>query len=85
MEIEMKASIIQIGNSQGLRIPKPIIQQCGFENEVELEVQDKKLIIKPLTKSRNKWNKAFKSMAANGDDKLIEFPANQWDEEEWEW
>lgn len=81
----MKASIIQIGNSQGLRIPKPIIQQCGFENEVELEVRDKKLIIKPSTKPRNDWDNAFKAMAADDDDQLIEFPGNQWDEEEWEW
>ena len=44
---EMKAAIIKIGNSQGLRIPKPIIKQCGFNQEVELEVHDKKLIIKP--------------------------------------
>ncbi len=32
----MKASIIQIGNSQGLRIPKPDLEQCGFNGEVEL-------------------------------------------------
>jgi len=42
----MKAAIIQIGNSQGLRIPKPILQQCGLEGEVELEVHDKELVIK---------------------------------------
>jgi len=81
----MKAFIIQIGNSQGVRIPKPIIQQCGFENEVEFEVQEKKLIIKPAPKVRNGWVKAFKAMATNNDDKLIEFPNNQWDDEEWEW
>ena len=81
----MKASIIQIGNSQGLRIPKPIIKQCGFNGEVELEVHDKKLIVKSTSHSRQNWKKAFKAMAENEDDKLIEFSQNQWDEEEWEW
>jgi antitoxin MazE len=81
----MKASIIQIGNSQGLRIPKPILKQCGFEGEVELEVQDKQLIIKPYAPVRKNWEKAFKIMARNGDDQLLDFGSNQWDEEEWEW
>lgn len=81
----MKASIIKIGNSQGLRIPKPILEQCGFNQEVELEVHDRKLIIKPATHPRQDWDKAFKAMAQNGDDKLIEIPESRWGEEEWEW
>ena len=81
----MKASIIQIGNSRGLRIPKPILKQCGFDSEVELEVHDKKLVIKPHTSVRKSWAKAFEKMAQNGDDQLLEFPSSQWDEEEWEW
>ena len=81
----MKASIISIGNSQGLRIPKPILRQCGFEKEVELEVQDKQLIITSSYKARQNWEKAFKAMHENDDDKVIEFSHNQWDEEEWEW
>lgn len=81
----MKASIIKIGNSQGLRIPKPILKQCGLSGEVELEVHDKELIIKSTAQSRKNWKKAFKAMAQNGDDQLIEFAQNQWDEEEWEW
>jgi len=81
----MKASIIQIGNSQGLRIPKPILKQCGLSGEVELEVHDNELIIKSTAQARKNWKKAFKAMAQNGDDHLIEFAQNQWDEEEWEW
>ena len=81
----MKASIIQIGNSQGIRIPKPILEQCGFNGEVELEVHNKELIVKSAARVRQNWEKAFKAMARNGDDQLIEFAQNQWDEEEWEW
>ena len=81
----MKASIIQIGNSQGLRIPKPILRQCGFNGEVELEVHNKELIIKSASHSRQNWGKAFKTMAKNEDDQLLTFAQNQWDEEEWEW
>ena len=81
----MKASIIQIGNSHGLRIPKPILKQCGFNGEVELEVHNNELIIKSASHSRQNWENAFKAMAKNEDDQLLEFTQNQWDEEEWEW
>ena len=81
----MKASIIQIGNSLGLRIPKPILKQCGLSGEVELEVHDNELVIKPTTQPRKNWEKAFKAMAKNGDDRLIEFPESRWEKEEWEW
>jgi len=81
----MKASIIKIGNSQGVRIPKPIIEQCGFETEVELEVHDQEVVIRPIKNPRCGWERAFKTMAVNGDDKIIETPKSDWDEEEWEW
>lgn len=81
----MRASIIKIGNSRGLRLPKPIIEQCGFENEVEIEVHNNEVIIRPIRRPRHGWEEAFKTMAEKGDDHLIEFPDSYWDEEEWEW
>jgi len=58
----MKASIIKIGNSHGIRIPKPIIAQCGFEEEVEFSVQNSALIIKSLKSSRKNWSMALKNV-----------------------
>ena len=81
----MKASIIKIGNSRGLRLPKSIIEQCGFENEVEIEVRNNEVIIRPVKRPRYNWEQAFKTMAEKEDDRLIEFPDSKWDEEEWEW
>ncbi len=81
----MKTSIIRIGNSQGLRIPKPILKQCNLSGEVELEVRGNELVIKPIARSRKNWEKAFKTMAANKDDRLPAFPDSHWDREEWEW
>jgi len=81
----MKASIIKIGNSHGIRIPKPLLDQCGFENEVELEVHNNSLVIKPRKQLRQNWENAFKKMADNNDDRLIESPSSDWDNGEWEW
>lgn len=84
----MKASIIKIGNSRGIRIPKPILKQCGFDDEVELEVRDNELIIRSPHKVREGWDQAFQSMSYHGDDQLLdEFERNStsWDETNWEW
>ena len=67
----MKARIIPIGNSQGIRIPKAIIEQCGFDRSVHMEVIDGSLILTPTKKVREGWEKSFREMAANGDDKLL--------------
>ncbi len=84
----MKASIVRIGNSRGIRLPKPVIEQCGFENEVELEVHHHELVIRSSTRPREGWNTAFARMAERGDDELHDRVAESgptWDEEEWEW
>ena len=84
----MRARIIKIGNSQGIRIPKPLLQQVGIGEDVELAIEDKRIIILPVSKPRENWDAAFKQMAANGDDALLiddQELIHSWDEEEWEW
>jgi antitoxin MazE len=84
----MRASIIKIGNSQGLRIPKPILEQTGIRDDVEIELEKNQIIIRPVQNAREGWDKAFKKMAKNDDDKLVIDDGeitNTWDEEEWQW
>lgn len=82
----MRAEIIKIGNSRGLRIPKAIIEQCGLEGEVELLVRHDELTIKTAHRPRHGWDMAFRSMAHNRDDQLLDKPiATKWEKTEWEW
>lgn len=82
----MKASIVQIGNSKGIRIPKPILEQCGLVDEVELDVRNNELVICSLKSTRPNWSKSFRSMRQNGDDALIfDDTQSSWDEDGWEW
>ncbi len=83
----MKARIVRIGNSQGIRIPKPLLEQAGLQGDVEISVEGQSLVIKPAHKPREGWEEAFRMMAANGDDALVlpEFPLTTWEKEEWEW
>ena len=83
----MRARVIKIGNSQGLRIPKPILEQTGIMDDVEIEVEKNKIIIRPVKNVREGWDAAFKKMSQRGDDALLinETISNSWDEEEWQW
>ena len=83
----VRARIIAIGNSQGVRIPKLLLEQTGIKEDVELEVHQDKIIIHALAKPRNNWEAAFSEMAEKGDDALIgdEVTLSSWDDEEWEW
>jgi antitoxin MazE len=84
----MRASIVRIGNSQGIRIPKVVLEQTRLHGEVDLEVKDKKIIISPVKKPRQDWDRQFKLMAERGDDKLIDSEVvslTSFDAEEWEW
>ena len=84
----MKARIVRIGNSRGVRIPKPLIEETGLDGEVEIRVQDDSIVISPLRRPRAGWQEAFKAMAARGEDSLVhgdQTGASDWDEEEWEW
>jgi len=84
----MKTNIIRIGNSWGIRIPKALLEQCRLRGTVELEVQDEHLIIRPVARPRSGWEDAFRRMAQQGDDKLLNRESwlkTQWDETEWKW
>ena len=64
----MKTRIVRIGNSQGVRIPKPLLEQSGLGEEVELEVRADEIVIRAGSRPRAGWEEAFRSMADAGDD-----------------
>ena len=68
----MLASVIQIGNSRGIRLPKRILNELNIKDEVELIVNKDKLIIKGVEKKpRQGWNEAFTKMSNDKADKLL--------------
>jgi antitoxin MazE len=84
----MKARIVRIGNSPGVRIPKSLLEQAGLLDEVEISVQGNALVIRPARRPREGWDAAFSDMAARGADVLLECEGTTsftWDEDEWDW
>ena len=67
----MKASIIQIGNSKGLRLSKTILERYNIRDTVELILEKGRIILKPIDQPRIGWDEAFSRMHANKDDNLL--------------
>lgn len=86
MNTVVKARIVKIGNSQGIRIPKIWLDQAGLGEDVQVTVQPNQLVIRPAHRPRHDWDEQFRTMAERADDRLLdEAILTQWDEDEWEW
>lgn len=76
----MKVELARIGNSRGIRIPKPLIEQCGFGDQVELRVTAEGLVVAPHRAPRSGWKEAFAAEKAEGSDLLLKgLPPNSFD------
>lgn len=67
----MELSVIQIGNSKGFRLSKTLIEKYNIKDKVEIILEKGYIILKPISKPRIGWEKAFKEMNKHGDDKLL--------------
>ena len=67
----MKAKIIKIGNSKGLRLSKTILEKYNIQDEVELILQEEQIVLKRIDTPRKGWEKAFEEMHRNQDDNLL--------------
>jgi len=81
----MKAQIIKIGNSQGIRIPKTMIEDGKLSGEVELELHEDGLLIRSLQKPRANWDAAFKATSDADDDQWIGDTRTAFENKEWQW
>ena len=66
-DAKMKARLVQIGNSRGVRIPKPLIEQAGLGEEVELRVVERGLIVEAARMPRSDWADAARQLHERGE------------------
>jgi len=85
----MRAKLVRIGNSRGVRLPKPILEESGLPEDIEIKVEADRVVLMPARKHpREGWAESARRMVANRDDVDLWEGAtglNSWDEEEWEW
>ena len=67
----MQISVIDIGNSKGIRLTKNLLEKYDIRDKVELILEKGRIILKPVSKPRQGWEKSFQQMNANGDDRLL--------------
>jgi antitoxin MazE len=84
----VRARIVRIGNSRGIRLPKAVLEECQLGEVVDLAVEHGVLVVRPVSTVRDGWDEAFAAMASAGDDVLLDADApagTDWDTSEWEW
>jgi antitoxin MazE len=81
----MKAQIIRIGNSQGVRIPKTLIEDGKLSGEVELELHEDGILIRSLQKPRANWDEAFRAVVDVDDDQSVVESPTDFEKKQWQW
>jgi antitoxin MazE len=67
----MELSIINIGNSKGIRLSKTILEKYNIQDKIEIILEKGFIVLKPKAEPRKNWEKAFQEMHKNGDDQLL--------------
>ena len=82
----MKAKLVQIGNSRGVRLPKPMIEEAKLNDEVDIHVREGAIIITSSPNLRSGWAESAKQLHDRGDDVMLDDSiATTFDETEWKW
>lgn len=79
----VRAKLVKIGNSRGIRLAKPLLEVAGLVDEVEIEAAPGVLTIRPSVHPRAGWAEAAAACEADGH--LDEMTATRFDDEEWAW
>jgi antitoxin MazE len=81
-----KTRIVRIGNSQGIRVPRALLEQAELPEEVELLAQPGRLIVRAARRPRSGWAEAARTMHRRGHDGLLDEPTiTRFDRDEWTW
>jgi len=82
----VNTKIVRIGNSQGVRIPRPLLDEAGLEGDVRLSVTEEGILIESLSGPRDGWVEAAALLRVQEDAGLLDEPlSTEWDESEWVW
>jgi antitoxin MazE len=83
--ITMKARLVRIGNSRGVRLPKAVIEQVGLGDDVELSVEGRRVILTPARSARSGWAEAAARLNAESPGLLDPEARTRFEDDEWRW
>jgi antitoxin MazE len=79
----VRAKLVRIGNSRGIRLAKPLLEEAGLSDEVEIHASPGVLTITSVATARAGWAVAAAAFASEG--LLDESSSTRFDDEEWAW
>jgi len=79
----MRAKLVKIGNSRELRLAKPLLEQAGLSDEVDIQAAPSVLTIRSVARPRAGWAEAVAAAPPEG--LLDALSATRFDDEEWQW
>jgi antitoxin MazE len=83
---DMKARIVRIGNSRGIRLPKPLILEAGLSDQVDLHVHEGTIVIRPIAAARSGWAESAKALHDRGEDSALQDAApTLFEQNDWRW
>lgn len=83
--ITMKARLVRIGNSRGVRLPKAVIEQVGLGEEVELSVEGRRVILTAARPPRTGWAEAAARLTGESPGLLDPETRTRFEDDEWRW
>lgn len=81
----MKTKIVRIGNSRGIRIPKPLLEEADLGEEVELRLAPEGLMIERVESRRRGWSEAAARLASSHAPSDDPFIPTEFDDADWQW
>ena len=81
-----RTRIVRIGNSRGIRVPRALLEQADLPEDVELQAQPGRLIVRAARRPRAGWARAAQEMRERRDDGLLdESTPTRFEQDEWTW
>jgi antitoxin MazE len=81
-----KARVVRIGNSQGIRLSKSVLEVSRLPEDVEIHAEPGRIMVTAARGARSGWAEAAESMRARDEDRLIDEPTpSEFDDHEWQW
>ena len=57
----MQVKLVKIGNSYGVRLPKTVIDTCGFQSDLDLTIKGKSVVLTAEKQPRSNWQEAIQN------------------------
>jgi len=83
----MKTKLVTIGNSQGVRLPKAVVEACGIalDQPLTIEIRERTILLSPARAARDGWEDAARDATCQPDSLWGELPPGNAADDDWTW